>query len=242
LAGLAVGSFVAAGLFRLPRGISLWRPRSFCPACRRTIPVYDLIPVLSYIVLRGRCRACGATLSPWYPAVEAAVATLSLLCAARFGPTPLYLFYFVFLAALLAAALSDARDYIIPDAVVLPATAAGLAGALAIGGVSRGEPSLLTSAVGALMGAVLFWGARWVYYRLRRREGLGLGDVKLMAMIGSFVGIQGLFPALLAGSAAGLVWSLGTLAARRRRLEDPLPYGVFLALGASLVALARGGW
>lgn len=239
-----VGSYLNVVVYRLPRGISTVLPRSRCPGCGNPIRARDNLPVLSFLLLRGRCRNCGARIGWSYPLVEAATALLFVACLLRFGPTPGALAAALFCCLMLVLALIDARHLLLPDRITLPGIALGLA-------IQPWLPwdGLRSAAVGALLGAGVLL-AMWAgWYLLRREEGMGLGDVKMLALIGAFLGWRGvlvaLFFAALTGAATGLalMWTGGT--GMQDGLKTKLPFGSFLALGG-LVALFAGheiaGW
>lgn len=234
LAGLIVGSYLNVVVHRLPRGLSTVRPRSRCPSCGAGIGARDNLPVVSWLLLRGRCRHCGAIIGWRYPAVELATAALFVLCLERFGPSLEAAVAALFGCLLLALALIDAEHYLLPDRITLPGIVAGLAVQPWIdwGG-------LVQAAVGALLGGgvlLALWGA-WLL--LRGEEGMGLGDVKMLAMVGAFLGWKGVLVTLLLASLAGSLVGLGLIAFGRGGMKSRLPFGVFLALGAG-VALFWG--
>lgn len=247
LLGLVVGSFLNVCIHRLPLERSVVWPGSACPACQAPIAWHDNVPVVSWLRLGGRCRACRAPIPARYPIVELLAAGLAVASVLRFGATPWAVVAFVFACALLVVAMIDLDHGIVPDAVSLPGILVGLAvSAWVPGGVG-----LWNAIFGACLGGGLFWAVAAGYQRLAGIEGLGLGDVKLLAMIGAFLGWQSL-PAViliasLTGSAGGLAMMLGRRGRRRarrvfRRLgagallrhlrRTPLPFGPFLALGA----------
>ncbi|MBM3317381.1 MAG: prepilin peptidase [Candidatus Eisenbacteria bacterium] len=230
--GLILGSFLNVVIQRLPRDESLWRPRSRCPRCRRALAAGDNLPLASYLILRGRCRHCRAPIPLRYPIVEmlgalalpaAALASASPVAAAVRG---------AFLLALIAVAFIDLEHQIIPDEISLPGLAAGLLAAPLIG-VPRGE-----AAIGAVAGAGGLLLVALGYRLVRRREGMGMGDVKLAAMLGAFLGWRGLVVSVLGGSLLGSACGLVLLARGRASGRTPLPFGTFLAAAAAAVALA----
>ncbi len=247
LVGLAVGSFLNVCIHRIPAGLSVAWPGSRCPRCAAPIAWYDNVPLLSWLRLGGRCRSCHAAISARYPLVELVTAGLALLSVVRFGTTPWALVAFAFACALVVVSAIDLDHGIIPDAVSLPGILVGLAAsALVPGGVG-----LWDAFAGAVLGGGLLWTIAAVYQRAAGIEGLGLGDVKLLAMIGTFVGWQSLPAVLLVASITGSVGGVGLIASRRGRTRarrvlrtlgpgalarhlrrTPLPFGPFLALGA----------
>lgn len=231
--GLVIGSFLNVLVHRLPRGRSLVWPRSRCPWCGGAIAARDNLPLLSYLILRGRCRYCSAPISPRYPVVEAATAGLFLACVERFGATAQAAAAAVFCAFVVALAATDFEHLLLPDGLTFPGMAAGLALQPWL------PPTAADAVVGMLAGAgVLFLMAElWLW--LRGEEGMGLGDAKLMAMVGAFLGWQGALVALVFGVAAGAAIGLALLLAGRRGWKSRLPFGTFLALGA-LISLFTG--
>jgi leader peptidase (prepilin peptidase)/N-methyltransferase len=220
-----VGSFLNVCIARWPEGQSVLWPRSRCPACAAPIAPYDNVPILSYVWLRGRCRRCGVRISPQYPLVELATAGLWSAAVARHGPSWAALTTAVFLTLLLGIALTDARSYTIPDGFSLGGLALGLLLAPLPGGISLPQ---------ALLGALVGFGAlalvavlgEWVL----RRPAMGGGDVKMLAMVGAFLGPLGALLTLFLGAFVGAV-VFGPVALKRRVL---VPFGVFLAVGAAL--------
>lgn len=245
--GLLLGSFVNVVVTRLPRGESLWAPRSRCPHCRQPLAWYDNIPLVSYVFLRGRCRACHAAI-PWrYPLVELAGGLL-LLALWRTFPAPLLLAYVPFGLALAALTAIDVEHRLLPDAITLPGILLGLLLALLLPGLVFWE-----AAAGALAGAALFAGIALAYEKLTGRQGLGWGDVKLLAMIGAFLGVQALPWVIFLSAGLGALAGVAQMVvrgpgARGQWRTLALPYGPFLALGAvaylfgsAWLPLLRGG-
>jgi leader peptidase (prepilin peptidase)/N-methyltransferase len=230
LMGLVVGSFLNVVISRLPSGESVVRPRSRCPRCRKTIAWHDNIPVLSWLVLRGRCRSCGKPIPVIYPVVELLTAFLFLAATLKFGWSPLLCVRdWPFLALLVAITFIDLRHRIIPDELSLGGLVLGLATSW-----WSPEPGLLQSAFGAALGFAIFFAFAWGYQALAKRSGLGGGDIKLLAMLGAFLGPMGVVTTIVLssviGSVAGLAWAM---AARKRDfMSFAIPYGPFLVLGA----------
>ncbi len=272
--GLAFGSFLNVCIYRLPLGISVVTPRSACPQCKHPIALYDNIPVLSWLILTGRCRQCKARISPRYLTIELLTGVLFLACYWFFGPTLSTLKYCTFAFLLLGLIFTDAETKLLPDKLTLPGLALGLVFSLLVpvndlasqflpgmvnlpfsGDLSIRIMSLVDSVLGAALGASFIYGAGAIYLRWRGMEGMGFGDVKLMAMVGAFLGMKltvfTIFTASLAGSLFGLttvlvVWLKRThrfmkrlanaQAARRRGWQSAqmvyryyqMPFGVFL--------------
>jgi leader peptidase (prepilin peptidase)/N-methyltransferase len=234
LVGLVVGSYLNVLVHRLPLGVSTVRPRSRCPACGAAIRAIDNLPVLSWLLLRGRCRDCGARISPRYPLIEAATGTLFATCVARFGVTLEALTAAILGALLLALAAIDLDHFLLPDKLTLPGIAIGIAAqALVPSG------SLVVALRGALIGAGLLLAIAGAWELLRGAEGMGLGDVKMLAMIGAFLGAGGVIVTLVFATFAGSIVGLALVARRGGDLQSQLPFGVFLAAGG-LVALFAG--
>ena len=226
--GAVVGSFLNVVIYRLPRGESLSFPPSHCPHCDAGIRPWDNVPVLSYLVLRGRCRNCSQPISMRYPLVEAAMAGLAAGAWLQFGPSIAFGVYFVFLAGLLAITFIDIDHKIIPDSLSLGGTVLGLAASFftAVGWKS--------SLAGALLGGGLLLAVALGYYALTRREGMGLGDAKLLAAIGAFLGWQAVLFTVFVSSVVGSVVGVSVAAMQRSNLRFEVPYGPFLALGGVL--------
>jgi leader peptidase (prepilin peptidase)/N-methyltransferase len=231
--GLVFGSFLNVVVYRLPRGMSLVRPRSHCPACQATVLWFDNVPILSYLLLGGRCRSCGARISPRYPLVELASGTLAAGVVARFGLTLTGLEAMLLVMLLLPLAFIDLEHHLLPDVLTLPGIALGLAGSAAGGFVP-----LLDSVIGVVVGAVVPYAVIVVYRRLRGVEGMGLGDVKLLAMIGAFLGWRGVLLTLGLAATAGALLGLTLIALGRGRRDTELPFGTFLAGAATIVVFA----
>jgi leader peptidase (prepilin peptidase)/N-methyltransferase len=234
LVGLALGSFFNVVITRLPQGEQFWRGRSRCPHCRAALPWRDNLPLLSYLWLRGRCRFCGAAISRRYPLVELAGGVLALALWARFPDRLLLLAYGPFGAALLLLSAIDLEQRLLPDAITLPGIALGLILALALPHLTWWE-----AAAGALLGGAAFFAVGWIYEKLTGRQGMGGGDVKLMAMIGAFLGLQAVPFVVFVSAALGTLVGLG-LALYTHRWRGgqwrvtSIPYGPFLAAAALL--------
>ena len=245
LFGLIAGSFVNVVIHRLPRGESVAFPGSHCPACGAPIRPYDNVPVLSWLFLRGRCRVCRAPISARYPAVELANAVLWVAVFLR-APGWVDFASGAFLcSACLALLAIDAEFRILPDRITLTGIAVGLA----LSFFSRVR-SPASSFAGAAIGAGGLWLVAFLYEKWKKVEGMGLGDVKMLGMIGALLGASGVVVAVLLASVAGSLVGLALMAARRGSLQTALPFGVFLALGAiaaffwapALIELYRGGF
>ena len=200
IVGAAVGSFLNVCIARLPEGTSVVRPRSRCPRCAARIAWYDNVPLVSWLWLRGSCRHCGEGISPIYPLVEAAGVAVWVGMGLLYGPTWRALGGAILLSLLLAIAVVDARHYLIPDVLSLGGLGAGLALSLL-----PGEPEPLMSAAGAATGYTVLWVVGWLGEKAFRKPAMGGGDMKMMAMIGAFVGPVGSLLTVFLGAAAGAV-------------------------------------
>ncbi len=227
LFGLAVGSFLNVCIYRVPLGKSIVHPGSACPRCRGMLAWHDNIPLLSYLWLRARCRHCATSISPRYPLVEAANGALWGGIVLHFGAVPVAVLYAGFASAILALVLIDLEHHLLPNAITLPGVAVGL-------GASAFNP--LVTPVSAIAGAAMGYGLPWAigqtYRLLRGREGIGMGDFKMLAMVGSFLGWQGVLFSLgmgsILGTLIGVPWALATA----RGLKVALPFGTFLGVAA----------
>jgi leader peptidase (prepilin peptidase) / N-methyltransferase len=233
--GLLVGSFVTVVVHRVPRDQSVVAPRSRCPACGAPIRTVDNIPVISYLVLRGRCRSCGARVSPEYPLTELATAGLFVGAAVVFEDLFVAAVVAVFVAVMLAVAIIDARWRIVPNRIVYPALVAGLMAILIGQLIGRG-----VDAGTGLFGLLVYAGPLFLI-ALVIPHGMGMGDVKLAALIGLVLGSLGLSYVAVAagvGVVAGGLGALLALAVFRMGRKQQIPFGPFLAGGAMVAALA----
>jgi leader peptidase (prepilin peptidase) / N-methyltransferase len=230
--GLAFGSFLNVCIYRLPRGMSVLNPRwSACPSCRQQIAFYDNVPVISWLILRGRCRKCKAPISPRYLLIELLTAALFLACAWHFGMSLATVKYCALGFLLLGLIFTDAETKLLPDAMTLTGLALGIAFSLLVpvndlaaqflpgvislpvsSDISSRMLSLVDSLLGALVGASFIYGAGAIYLRARGIEGMGFGDVKLMAMIGAFLGVKLTVFTIFAASIAGSIVGVSTIA------------------------------
>jgi len=231
LFGLFIGSFLNVCIHRIPRGESIVFPPSKCPGCGTGIKPWDNIPVLSYLILRGRCRGCGAGISIRYPVVELLSGLLAVTMIYRFGPTPAAVIYYAWSCVLLVITFIDIDYQIIPDSLSLGGIVVGLALVWWLP-VSYRDALLGLAAGGGLLMAVIYG-----YYFLTGKQGMGGGDVKLLAMIGVFTGWQGvlftIFVGSLAGTMVGIPWAL----VNRKDMKAAIPFGPFLALGGLVYVL-----
>lgn len=253
LAGLLIGSFLNVCIYRWPRDLSVVRPRSHCPSCEKTIAWYDNIPLVSYLLLRRRCRHCGATISWRYPVVELMTGVLFFLYVLALGPTLAALRDCCFGAMLIGLVFADLEERILPDEFTIGGAIIGVIfsywvpvsdftaqAVLWLIGIETPVAwrSVAESVLGAVLPAVLLWGGGWLYEKVRHREGLGFGDVKLMAMVGAFLGLRGALLTLVIGSLAGSVIGYGyILIARKDASTYELPFGTFLGFAALVASL-----
>lgn len=242
LFGLIVGSYLNVVVYRLPLGLSTVRPRSRCPGCGSLIRARDNVPVLSFLVLRGRCRTCGTPISWRYPLVEATAGALFVACLLRFGLAPQFLVAVVFACLMLVLGLIDYDHMILPDRITLPGIAVGILLQPLLPWARLGEGPWWAMAGGAL-GAALGYGVLWAiaeaWYRLRGEEGMGLGDAKMLALIGAFLGWKGALLAMFAGTLSGSLVGIVAMRWGGQGWKTKLPFGAFLALGG-LIALFAG--
>lgn len=237
LVGAALGSFLNVCIYRWPQELSVVRPRSRCGSCERPIAAYDNIPVLSWLLLRGRCRHCGARISVQYPLIELATAAIWALAALRYGFDLETLRTASFLTILLGIAMTDLREMVIPDQFSLGGTALGLLLAALPGGFA-----FTTAIVGAVLGYLLLWGVKLAAEKALGKPALGVGDIHMMACVGAFTGGVGVILTLMLGSLLALLLGLPVMwyKGRLAPMQTYLPLGVFLALGGA-VALVWGG-
>jgi leader peptidase (prepilin peptidase)/N-methyltransferase len=236
LLGAVIGSFLNVCILRIPGGESVVSPPSRCPKCKAPISFYDNIPLISYLLLRGRCRACGERISPRYFVVELLTALLAVALFDRFGFGFTFLVSLVFVGALIVISFIDLDVRIVPDIISLPGIILGLllslVGYFVVQGESTLIPSPLSSLVGMLAGGGFLLATAWLYEKITGVEGMGGGDIKLLAMIGAFLGWPSipltLFFASLVGSVVGIAFMVATGAGRRLAL----PFAPFLCSGA----------
>ncbi|UCG74939.1 MAG: prepilin peptidase [Gemmatimonadota bacterium] len=232
LLGAALGSFMNVCIYRLPHGESVVRPRSFCPGCGKEITARDNIPVLSWLFLRGRCRQCGERISFQYPLVELATIGIWLGMALGYGPTLRALAGAIFFTLLLSIAITDARHYLIPDELSIGGLASGLALAV-LTELVTGVPTILASVAGAALGFLLLLGVGLIGDWVFKKPAMGGGDMKMMAMIGAYLGPVGAVLTIFLGALAGSL-IFGPISLRTGKM---VPFGVFLALGGAVTFL-----
>ena len=259
LFGAMIGSFLNVCICRVPEGKSIVTPGSHCPRCGKAIRWYDNLPVISFLLLRGRCRHCHGSISVQYPLVEGVTALLSLLLFMRFGPSLQYVIYFAFAAALVVVTVIDLYHQIIPNVISLPGIAAGLLASwflpnpALLDGLLRGllfqagrigvnlsnHAAFVDSLLGILLGGGSLLLVIHLYYWLRKGEGMGGGDVKLLAMVGAFLGWKAVIVTIIFSSFIGSIVGVTVIVWKGRDLKYAIPYGPFLSLGA-MMALFYG--
>lgn len=231
LFGLAIGSFLNVCIHRVPRRMSLSSPPSRCGSCNTQVEWRDNVPVLSYLLLSGRCRHCRAGISVVYPVVEIAAMALFLVHLAVFGLTPLGGVRLIFACAMLVLFFIDLEHQILPNVITLPGVVAGLAASFFV------PPGIASSLLGALLGGGVLWAIAEIYVRVRGIEGMGMGDVKMLGMIGAFLGAPLMGLTLVLSSFAGAVVGVALMAGGRGDLQRKLPFGTFLAAAAVFASL-----
>jgi leader peptidase (prepilin peptidase)/N-methyltransferase len=251
LIGLLIGSFLNVCILRIPRKESIVTPASHCSKCNAAIAPYDNIPVLSWLALGGKCRNCKTRISPLYPAIELLTGALFFLCYRKFGLNLDGARWAVFSALIVVLTVTDIRERILPDLVNVSGFAMGMAFSLFTlpsDGAAlwlsnrmfdfpppRAALSFVDALLGALVGAGLLWIVGEGYFRLRGKEGMGLGDVKMMAMVGAFLGLKRTLLTVLIGSLLGSVIGILIVLLTRKGRDYELPFGAFLGAGALVV-------
>jgi leader peptidase (prepilin peptidase)/N-methyltransferase len=228
--GLIAGSFVNVVVYRLPRRRSIILPGSRCPRCKAPIRWWDNLPILSYLLLRGKCRSCHKPISIRYPVTEALTAILFVATEMKFGlSATLFLRHWPLIIFLMSITFIDLQRRIIPDELSLGGLALGLLTCWMLD-----DPGWISCLIGAALGFGLFFGLAWIYQKSRQRTGLGGGDIKLLAMIGAFVGPAGVFSTVfissLLGCMVGVSWAY--LSKEKSILQVSIPFGPFLVVGA----------
>jgi leader peptidase (prepilin peptidase) / N-methyltransferase len=234
--GAIVGSFLNVCISRIPNGESIIHPPSHCPKCRAAIPFYCNIPLLSYLFLRGRCRACGERISFRYFAVELLMASLAVALFYQFGFGLAFILGFVFIAALIVISFIDLDVRIVPDVISLPGIVVGLLLSIIGHYLLRDPLGIVPTPLGALLGVLLGGGfllaVAWAYERFTGVEGMGGGDIKLLAMIGAFLGWPAIPLTIFLSSLGGSVIGVGFMLAKGVDRRFALPFAPFLCLGA----------
>jgi leader peptidase (prepilin peptidase) / N-methyltransferase len=252
LLGLVIGSFLNVCIYRLPRNTSIALPRSRCPHCEIPIRPYDNIPVISYILLWGKCRSCGKAISIQYPLVELITGLAFYACARTWGFAAPTFVNSLFLSMIIVLVFIDYHHQILPNVITLPGAAAGILLSSFQASDFYPDPLSLRLAsffgseniryalpwVGSILGAVIWGGMLYIvgmgYFKLRKIQGLGMGDVKMMAMVGAFLGIRLGFFTTFAGSLLGLIFGMALVLLGRANMRTKLAFGVFLGIASAL--------
>jgi leader peptidase (prepilin peptidase)/N-methyltransferase len=227
LIGAAIGSFLNVCIRRIPARESLVLPSSHCPKCLHPIKYYDNIPIISYFLLKGKCRNCGERISLQYPIVETLTAIISILLFWKFGLTLKLLFFFIFCCVLIIIAFIDLEHQIIPDILTLP----GIPLFFLMAVFAIGIP-WLAAALGVLIGGGILYLIAFGYELLTKREGMGGGDIKLLAMLGAFFGWKSLLFILFVSSFLGALVGIAVMLIKRKDMRYAVPFGPFLSLSA----------
>jgi leader peptidase (prepilin peptidase) / N-methyltransferase len=280
LFGIVIGSFLNVCITRIPEGESIVSPGSRCPRCKTPIKPYDNIPILGWLILRGKCRNCGLPISPMYPVIELLTGLLFVLAYFRFGVTLPTFKWLIFGCLLMILIVTDLRVRLLPDAIVWPGFGIALAFATRVPPIDGSSVALffglgfhylppyapavfgvLDALFGAALGSVLLWAVATIYKKVRRREGMGMGDVKMMVMVGAFLGVPGTFLTILIGTFLGSIigialistlylsgWKRSVAERAHRRGMGPvnslrwaivsqyqIPLGTFLGIAAFIV-------
>ena len=231
--GLMTGSFLNVVISRVPAGESVVAPRSRCPKCQKLISWYYNVPVVSFVMLSGRCRNCNTPISNRYPVVEFVTAVAFVAQGLVHGHDPLMLLNrLIFTGLLIALFTTDLETMRLPNVLTLPGIAVGIAFSTVL------PPGLGSSLIGAAVGAAVPWIIRWAWYQARGVEAMGLGDVKMLAMIGAFLGWRQVWLVLFFASLIGAVIGIVLTAGKRRSMSSRLPFGTFLAIAAYLASLS----
>ncbi len=227
--GACLGSFANVCIYRIPRGLSIISPSSQCPHCGHAIRWRENIPILSYIFLRGRCSGCKEAISIKYPMAEAISALITMRLYAEFGISIIFCYYLVFFLILLIISFIDMELQIIPDKLSISGIFTGIAGSYILDVPSH---NVISSILGALLGGGILFIVLVGYYVATKKIGLGLGDVKLLSMIGAFLGWDAIPFVLFIGAFTGSIWGIGIIAIKKGGRATKIPFGPFLSLGA----------
>ena len=225
--GAVIGSFLNVCIFRIPAKTSIIKPPSQCPHCHHPIRFYDNIPIISFIVLRSKCRDCGGKISWRYPLVELITAVLSLLLFLKFGLTLIFLTFFIFTAVLIVITFIDLDQQIIPDVLTLPGIPIFFLLAIFVVKIPW-----LEALIGLLIGGGVLFAIAFVYQLITKREGMGGGDIKLLAMIGGFLGWKSLIFILLFSSFSGAIVGITAMIIKKQDMKYAVPFGPFLSAAA----------
>ncbi len=227
--GACIGSFLNVCIWRLPESKSIVTPASKCPRCNTPIRFYDNIPIISYIFLKGKCRTCREPISIRYPLVEFLTGLVAMATTIKFGISVESLIYFIFIAALIVTTFIDIDHQIIPDSISLPGIPIGVLSCLAIDSLQFKD-----SLLGVLIGGGILFIIAWSYHFFTGKEGMGGGDIKLLAMIGAFTGWKGVLFTIFVSSLTGTIIGVTLMLLARKNLKFAVPFGPFLAIGAVL--------
>ena len=231
LAGLCIGSFLNVCIHRLPLKQSVVHPGSRCPDCGYALRWYDNVPVISYAVLRGRCRSCARPISLQYPLVETVTAVIFVLHWYAFGPTVLLPLRLLFACALIVLFMIDLEHQILPDVITLPGIVVGVVCSLFL------PPGPLMSVLGVLLGGGLLWAIAEAWFRLRKVDAMGFGDVKMLAMVGGWLGVKMVLVTFVLSSMLGGLIGAALIGSRRADMATRVPFGTMLAVGALVASL-----
>jgi leader peptidase (prepilin peptidase) / N-methyltransferase len=231
LFGAVIGSFLNVCIHRLPRGTSIVWPASACPACGRALSWFENIPIASYLFLRGRCRTCGAPISARYLVIEALTAAMFALAWWYYGPGPMLISRLIFGCALIVLFAIDLEHHLLPNVITLTGIVIGF-----LLSFTTDQPGWQSSLIGIVAGGGVLFLIAEVYYRVRHEEGLGMGDVKMLAMMGAFLGWPLAILSLMIASVAGTIIGIGLIVTGRGTMKYALPFGTFLAIGAAVSA------
>ncbi len=228
--GACIGSFLNVCIFRIPQKVSIVFPGSFCPICKKDIPFYCNIPILSYLFLRGRCSGCKTPISPRYPLVEILTGGFCVFLFLKFGLTLPFLFWFTFICVLLVISFIDVDHQIIPDIISLPGIFIFASSAAFIP-----EMTITDSLFGIFVGGGILYTIAFLYFKLRNTQGMGGGDIKLIAMIGAATGLKGILFTIFTGSFIGTFGGIcAILFSKKKNYQLKIPFGPYLSLGAIL--------
>ncbi|GAB6909622.1 Type 4 prepilin-like proteins leader peptide-processing enzyme [Desulfosarcina cetonica] len=227
--GACIGSFLNVCIYRIPEGLSIVYPGSRCPRCETIIPFYDNIPIISYLLLAGKCRTCHLPIALRYPFVELLGGLFGLASVHTFGPTVQAGVVFVFIATLIVVTFIDLDHRIIPDRISLPGIPFFFLAAFALPAIAW-----QARAIGIVAGGGILFAVAWIYHRITGREGMGGGDIKLLAMIGAMIGWQGILFTIFAASALGTIVGLLAMLKSGKGMQLAIPFGPFLAGGAMI--------
>jgi leader peptidase (prepilin peptidase) / N-methyltransferase len=253
--GLVIGSFLNVCILRLPEGVSITKPRSRCFQCKQMIPWYDNIPILSYFLLGGRCRRCKKSISARYPLIEALNGVVAVLLYLKYGLGIEWAIYFIFSGALIVLAFIDLDHRILPDPITINGIWIGILASVYLAqpsplvarllrfiGFEAASPrvvALAASLLGMVVGGGLLWGVGEAYLRFRGIEGMGFGDVKMMAMVGAFLGAPLTLLTIMLGSLLGSIMGIAFIRMASKSREYELPFGTFLSF-AGIISVLYG--